>query len=144
MNTRFKRPESVLVVIYCRTDVLVMQRKDDPNFWQSVTGSLEWDETHDSAAVRELFEETGIDQQPIYSGQFARFVVRESYRHKYGTDQPIENIEYIYHCEMCKKPEIALSPDEHTAFEWLPWPQAAERCWSPSNREAILALFNAS
>ncbi|WP_242550092.1 ATP-binding cassette domain-containing protein, partial [Pantoea agglomerans] len=38
-----KHPVSVLVVISARDTgrVLMLQRRDDPTFWQSVTGSLE-------------------------------------------------------------------------------------------------------
>ena len=37
----YKRPVSVLVVIYAEDTkrVLMLQRRDDPDFWQSVTGS---------------------------------------------------------------------------------------------------------
>jgi dATP pyrophosphohydrolase len=35
---------------------------------------------------------------------------------------------------------VVLAPREHTRFEWLPWQQAADRCFSPSNAEAILNL----
>ena len=39
----FKHPVSVLVVIYAQDTgrVLMLQRRDDPDFWQSVTGSPE-------------------------------------------------------------------------------------------------------
>lgn len=39
----YKLPVSVLVVIYAEDTkrVLMLQRRDDPDFWQSVTGSLE-------------------------------------------------------------------------------------------------------
>ena len=39
----YKRPVSVLVVIYAQDSkrVLMLQRRDDPEFWQSVTGSVE-------------------------------------------------------------------------------------------------------
>ena len=56
-------PQSVLVVIYTPTrDVLLINRADAPNYWQSVTGSKD-DLNEDLAqtAVREVFEETGID-----------------------------------------------------------------------------------
>lgn len=38
----FKLPVSVLVVIYAEDTkrVLMLQRRDDPAFWQSVTGSF--------------------------------------------------------------------------------------------------------
>ncbi len=51
----FKRPVSILVVIYAQDSkrVLMLQRRDDPDFWQSVTGSLEEGETASQAAMRE-------------------------------------------------------------------------------------------
>ena len=65
-DTKFKRPESVLVVVYTRTGkVLLLRRADHPEFWQSVTGSMEWgDEQPAETAVRELREETGITAAP--------------------------------------------------------------------------------
>lgn len=59
----FKLPVSVLVVIYAEDTkrVLMLQRRDDPAFWQSVTGSLEAGETAAQAAVREVKEEVAID-----------------------------------------------------------------------------------
>ena len=62
MEQQYKRPESVLIVIYTRTGkALLLHRADHPGFWQSVTGSLRWNETAPAAAVRELREETGLE-----------------------------------------------------------------------------------
>ena len=64
MKHAYRRPESALVVIYDRQGrVLVMQRQDDPEFWQSVTGTLEDGELAISTALREVKEETGIEIQ---------------------------------------------------------------------------------
>lgn len=59
----YKRPVSVLVVIFAQDTkrVLMLQRRDDPDFWQSVTGSIEEGETALQAAVREVKEEVTID-----------------------------------------------------------------------------------
>ena len=59
----YKNPNSVLVVIYAQDSgkVLMLQRQDDPEFWQSVTGSLEPNEQPFETAIREVREETGID-----------------------------------------------------------------------------------
>jgi dATP pyrophosphohydrolase len=35
---------------------------------------------------------------------------------------------------------ITLAPREHVRYEWLPWREAADRCFSPSNAEAVLQL----
>ena len=59
----YKRPVSILVVIYAQDTkrVLMLQRRDDPDFWQSVTGSVEEGETAPQAAMREVKEEVTID-----------------------------------------------------------------------------------
>ena len=42
MKAEYRIPQSALTVVYNRSgQVLVMQRNDDPKFWQSVTGTLE-------------------------------------------------------------------------------------------------------
>jgi dATP pyrophosphohydrolase len=35
---------------------------------------------------------------------------------------------------------VSIAPDEHTAFAWLPWREAAAKCFSWSNRDAIRML----
>ena len=59
---KYKNNQSVLVVIYAESTrrVLMLQRRDDPDFWQSVTGSLEADETPNETAIRELWEEVRL------------------------------------------------------------------------------------
>ena len=35
---------------------------------------------------------------------------------------------------------ITLNPREHTDYRWLPWREAADWCYSPSNADACLLL----
>ena len=58
-----KIPQSVLVVIHTpQLQVLLLQRTGQPEFWQSVTGSKDFeDEDWQAVAAREVREETGID-----------------------------------------------------------------------------------
>ena len=46
-SLKYKNNQSVLVVIYAKIThrVLMLQRQDDSTFWQSVTGTLETNET---------------------------------------------------------------------------------------------------
>ena len=61
-SLKYKNNQSVLVVIYAESThrVLMLQRQDDPTFWQSVTGTLETHETPRETAIREVWEEVGL------------------------------------------------------------------------------------
>jgi len=140
----YKEPVSVLVLVYTPAlDVLLLERADFPDHWQSVTGSREPDEPLARTAVRELAEETGIDANR-YGGvvdwhmqnDFEIFV---QWRHRYrpGTTH---NTEHVYGVEVPDRIAVRVNPREHSRFAWLPWREAAERCFSWTNRAAIEAL----
>ena len=141
-----KIPQSVLVVIHTPTlDVLLLERADAPGFWQSVTGSKDFvEEPCDRTAVREVREETGIDAL----GKGCRlqdwglenvYEIYPQWRHRYAPGVT-HNTERVFGLCVPVGMPVRLSPREHTAHAWLPWRQAAERCFSPSNAEAILWL----
>ena len=145
----FKIPESVLVVIHTRElDVLVLERADAPGYWQSVTGSkASAAESLVETCVREVAEETGI---AIGSAAvpLARLVdwrlanVYEIYpvwRHRYAAGVT-RNTEHVFGLEVDAGTAVRLAPREHLRSEWLDWRAAADRCFSPSNAEAILQL----
>ena len=140
----YKIPISVLVVIHTRDlRVLLLERAGHPGYWQSVTGSLDsLDEAMPAAAAREVFEETGIkrrtDEMFIWS-VVNKFEIFPMWRHRYapGVEQ---NVEHVFSLEVGAAQEIRLAPAEHTAYEWLPWEEAALRCFSWSNRDAIRLL----
>lgn len=140
---RHKRPESVLVVVYTLTDeVLVLRRCQPPDFWQSVTGSLHWEEADPlDTARRELFEETGLGEglDFIACGVINRFPILPAWRHRYAPDAT-ENLEHVFRVCLPKQRPIVLNPAEHSEYAWLPRPVAAERVTSWTNRDAILAL----
>jgi dihydroneopterin triphosphate diphosphatase len=144
MQTRYKQPVSVLVVVYTeKLDVLLMERADFPAHWQSVTGSIELGEPLARAAVRELAEETGIDANS-YGGvrdwQLSNvYEIFPQWRHRYppGTTR---NTEHVFGLEVPRRVPVTLAPREHVRHEWLGWREAAARCFSWSNRAAIEAL----
>ncbi len=139
-----KIPQSVLVVIHTEAlQVLLLERADQPGFWQSVTGSKDsleeaWEET----ALREVAEETGIQAEPSQLSDWALENVYEIYphwRHRYA-EGVTHNLERVLGLCVPQGVPVTLSPREHLSFKWLPWQAAADACFSPSNAEAILQL----
>ena len=145
MPPAFKRPESVLVVVYTRTaKVLMLKRADHENFWQSVTGSLEWGEMDIAAtARRELFEETGIDAPALRNWGIARqYDIFAEFRHRYAPDVA-HNTEHMFSLELeCEAP-VRLNPLEHSDYRWLAFAAAEKLCLSWTNREAIAMIARA-
>jgi dihydroneopterin triphosphate diphosphatase len=144
-----KIPASVLVVIHTPAlDVLLIERADKPGYWQSVTGSKDRaDEAWRETAEREVAEETGIvvgsDGVPAAALQdWALENVYEIYpvwRHRYAPGVT-HNTERVFGLTVNAGTAVVLAPREHLNAVWLPWQEAADRCFSPSNAEAILQL----
>jgi dihydroneopterin triphosphate diphosphatase len=144
MPTRpYKIPRSTLVLVYTHAlEVLLIERADSPGFWQSVTGSQDAGETLRETAARELFEETGIRAGAgdlINWRQRNVFSIYPQFLHRYppGTTH---NTEHVFALEVPAPVAVTLAPAEHTGSVWLPWPIAAEKVRSWSNRRVILDL----
>jgi dATP pyrophosphohydrolase len=138
----FKIPESVLVVIHTPAlDVLLIERADKPGYWQSVTGSLDTpDELPADTARREVAEETGITCGTLRDwGLTNRYEIYAVWRHRYAPGVR-HNTEHVFGLTVPAGTPVTLAPREHLAYLWLPWRAAAERCFSPSNAQAILQL----
>jgi len=139
-----KIPVSVLVVIHTAAlDVLLLERAQRPGYWQSVTGSLETpDEPLEHAARRELREETGlaVDQGRLRRWNLVNtFEIYGHWRHRFAPGTT-HNTEHVFSFALAERLPVTLAPDEHRASLWLPWRAAAEKCFSWSNRDAILLL----
>ena len=142
MTRPFKIPESVLVVIHTTAlDVLLIERADKPGFWQSVTGSLDAvDEPLLQTAWREVGEETGIAAGHMQDWQLINvYNIYAIWQHRYAPGVT-RNTEHVFGLTVPSGTVVTLSPREHINHLWLPWREAADRCFSPSNAEAILQL----
>jgi dihydroneopterin triphosphate diphosphatase len=145
----FKIPESVLVVIHTpEGQVLLMERADAAGYWQSVTGSKDTlAESLVETCRREVEEETGIDiggatvpLTALHDWQLANhYEIYPRWRHRYEPGVT-HNTEHVFGLVVPAGTPVRLAPREHTAYAWLPWREAADRCFSPSNAEAILFL----
>ena len=142
-----KQPISVLVVVHTAAlDVLLMRRADAAgDYWQSVTGSKDFaGEDWAVTAAREAAEETGI--QAAAAGCALRdwgmeniYSIYPQWRHRYAPGVCL-NTERVFGLCVPAQTPVALNPREHTAYAWMGWREAADRCYSPSNAEAILWL----
>jgi dATP pyrophosphohydrolase len=145
----YKIPESVLVVIHSADlQVLLIERADKPGFWQSVTGSKDAiDEPLVETAIREVAEETGIrigsadvPMENLRDWQLSNvYEIYPVWRHRYAPGVT-QNTEHVFGLCVPRDIAITLAPREHLQHQWLPWREAADRCFSPSNAEAILQL----
>ncbi|MGV3654051.1 MAG: dihydroneopterin triphosphate diphosphatase [Noviherbaspirillum sp.] len=147
---KYKIPESVLVVIHTpELDVLLIERADKPGFWQSVTGSKDSeDEALADTAAREVWEETGIaigaaggvSRENLRDWQLSNvYEIYPVWRHRYAPGV-MTNTEHVFGLLVPRNTPIILAPREHLQYLWLPYREAADKCFSPSNAEAILQL----
>ena len=140
-RSQFKRPESILLVIYTKQDqTLLLKRIGHHTFWQSITGSILWTgETPLETAVRELKEETGIDvcidEIRDWHRRF-RFTIPEQVRHRYEPGVCM-NVEHMFSVCLPQTVEVTLQPEEHSDYLWLDFKSAIDKVWSWSNREAL-------
>ena len=143
----YKIPQSVLVVIHTADlRVLLIRRADAAeDFWQSVTGSKDsLAESLAATAAREVLEETGIDAAAPGCrlcdwGLENVYAIYPQWRHRYAPGVYL-NTEHVFGLLVPGETPVALNPREHTSYAWWPWREAADRCFSPSNAEAILWL----
>ena len=137
----FRRPESVLVVVYTPAlECLLLERVTPAGFWQSVTGTLGWNETAADAAAREVREETGLTPTGLRdSGRSQAFPILPAWRKRFAPDVK-ENLEHVWYLETPEPVAVTLNPAEHTAYEWLPLDAALARVSSWTNRAALERL----
>lgn len=139
----YKIPVSVLVVIHTPDlQVLLLERADHPGWWQSVTGSQEVGESLRQTAVREVAEETGLDCAGYALSDWNYhnvYEIYECYRHRYAPGT-IHNTEHVFGLMLPEPLPVVLAEKEHLTWQWRPWQEAAELCFSPSNADAIRRL----
>lgn len=142
-DLRYKRPESVLVVIFTHAgDFLLLRRTWPRNFWQSVTGSLARGETPRAAANREVREETGISAPGalIDLGLSQRFAIPPKWRRVRYAPSVHYNREYWFALPLAHRRHVQLNPREHLEHLWVPAARAASLTGSWTNRLAIQHL----
>jgi dihydroneopterin triphosphate diphosphatase len=138
---QFRRPESVLIVIYTEGgEFLLLERRRPAGFWQSVTGSMEWGESADAAARREVIEETGITQGVLVNLQWTQvYEILPAFGKVYAAGVTL-NLEHAFSLRLQDRVPITLSDAEHGQFRWLSATEAMETASSSTNRAVIAEL----
>ena len=138
---QFRRPESVLIVIHTEGgEFLLLERRRPPGFWQSVTGSMEWGEPADTAARREVIEETGITQGVLVNLQWTQvYEILPAFGKVYAPGITL-NLEHAFSLRLRDRVPVVLSDAEHVQFRWVSAADAMETASSSTNRAVIAEL----
>jgi dihydroneopterin triphosphate diphosphatase len=138
---QFRRPESVLIVIHTEGgEFLLLERRRPPGFWQSVTGSMEWGEPADTAARREVIEETGITQGVLVNLQWTQvYEILPAFGKVYAPGITL-NLEHAFSLRLQDRVPVVLSDAEHVQFRWASAADAMETASSSTNRAVIAEL----
>ena len=125
--------------MYTKTGYVLILRRVTPNdFWQSVTGSLEWGEVATQAAIRELKEETGLDGKGLVDCKFSQeFEIYSMWRKRYAPGVT-HNTEHVFTLALDDCQDITLDSREHNEYRWLPRDDAIAQASSHTNRHAIV------
>jgi 8-oxo-dGTP pyrophosphatase MutT (NUDIX family) len=120
-------------------EFLVLQRSPErQGYWHLVAGALEWSESKESAARRELLEETGLDAPVAELGYRFRYPVAQeppARRAQFGPG--VDEIEVaVFAAEAGSEWEPALD-DEHVAYRWCSVDEAVELLFYPEPRQAV-------
>lgn len=140
----FRRPESVLIVIHTDAgEFLLLERRRPQGFWQSVTGSLEWGEGADEAALRELTEETGIREGVLVNLQWTQvYEILPAFGKTYAPGVTL-NLEHAFSLRLRARTPVTLSDTEHAQYRWVSGADAVALASSSTDRAVIDELRSA-
>ena len=121
-------------------EYLLLERRRPPGFWQSVTGSLEWGELADTAARREVIEETGITQGVLVNLQWTQvYEILPAFGKVYAPGVTL-NLEHAFSLRLPQRVPVVLSDSEHVQYRWVPSLEALDAVSSSTNRAVIAEL----
>ena len=118
--------------------LLILSKLTKRPLWEFPKGGVDKGETVMQAALRELFEETGIQETEVKL--VPEFERTEDYRFTAGGTQRRSLIhkQVTYFLAETTKAEIVLSAKESSEFAWLALPDALKRLRYKERRKLLL------
>lgn len=121
-------------IVNKKVQYLLFKRiKEKGGFWQPVTGMVENNETLTKAALREMKEETGIDD-------FIR-IIKNVHKFKFDNENPYE--EHIFGAEIKPEQDIDINNNiypEHDKFKWCSYENALKILKWEENKKGLIEL----
>jgi bis(5'-nucleosidyl)-tetraphosphatase len=126
-----RRERSAGVIVFHRSRQLTFLLLDYGKYWDYPKGHLEKGEDDLTAALRELHEETGIDNAEFVPG-FAKEIV---YFFKHSRHGLIRK-EVVFFLASVQSKKVKLS-NEHVDYAFLPFNEAVERVKYPAAKQVL-------
>ena len=105
-------------------------------FWQGVTGGVEAGEDFETAARRELLEETGFVPVVLESiGHSYSFAIERGESHPHSGASEFE--EHVFVARVLGGKEPLIDTDEHNGYRWCIFDEANELLKWPENKDAL-------
>lgn len=111
--------------------LMLKRASDKGDFWQGVSGGLEEGETLKEGILREVQEETSLDnfEKVELLDKFYQF-----------DDEGLWKTDYVFALKMKKKTEPNLS-DEHSQYEWTSKERALKLLKFDTNKDALREVY---
>lgn len=109
---------------------LILKRTpEDGDFWQPLTGTVEDGEKIHDCILRELKEETGIENPIKVTDKIWSF----DWKNK--RDETI--IEFVYGIELSLDTPVNINPSEHSEYKWCSFDEAMNILGRDNNKRAF-------
>lgn len=124
-----KYEKSCGFVLICNNKILLLHYPS--GHWDFPKGHTDTDETETQTALRELREETGIENPMVLEG------FRCTCEYTYKREHWLYKKKVVYFLASTNTHNVTLS-DEHQNYAWLEWPQALEKVTFENSHDILL------
>lgn len=141
MLNQKRQPLQVLIFLFFvdgdKVEYCLLKRKDS-NVWQGIAGGADGIETPKEAAIREVYEESGVTNGKLIELESISSIPSINVNKCFVENNVLIVKEVAYGIEVMSK-EIVIS-NEHSKYEWLTYEAAYDKLLWDSNKTALWEL----